>query len=402
MDHISDTEISDTESMDKRKTAHAAAVMHTAAAAVTGFLHKNIVLCCAVLGAAVTSFFVPPDREYLDYFDYKTLSCLFTTLAVICALRNIRFFTILARAIVRRAKNARLCVLTLVYITFIGSMLLANDMALLTFLPLGYFALTATNKEKYMAFTFIMQNIAANLGGMLTPFGNPQNLYLYSRFAIPTSEFMGIMLFPFCLSIAAVTALVLIVVRPEPLSVPEEHYPLNKPRAMVYTVLFLLAIASVFRVVPYLISLGIIFVCLLFLDRRALLKVDYALLLTFTAFFIFSGNMARIPAVREILSALLMKNTMLVSALSCQLISNVPTAILLSSFTADYRGLLLGVNIGGVGTLISSLASLITFRQYATVAPEKTKSYLLLFALINFFFLALLLSAESLYLRIFG
>ena len=153
-------------------------------------MRKNIVLCIAACAAIVTSCMVKPDAQYATYFDFKTLTCLFCVLAVVCALRNIRFFYTLAKAIIRKFKNAKLTLLMLVYITFIGSMLIANDMALLTFLPLGYFVLHTTGKEKYMAFTFIMQNIAANLGGMLTPFGNPQNLYLYSKFNIPDLEFL--------------------------------------------------------------------------------------------------------------------------------------------------------------------------------------------------------------------
>ena len=149
---------------------------------VTGIVKKNVVMMVAMVAAIVTCFFVPPDSAYLDYFDVKTLTCLFCVLAVVCALKNINFFYILAKKIVRVFKNARMSILALVYITFIGSMLIANDMALLTFLPLGLFVLNSTGKGKYMAFTFIMQNIAANLGGMLTPFGNPQNLYLYTAF----------------------------------------------------------------------------------------------------------------------------------------------------------------------------------------------------------------------------
>ena len=152
---------------------------------IKDFIKKNIVMVIALFAAIVTSVIIVPDAQYIGYFDFKTLACLFCVLAVVCALKNIYFFYTLARKIVRFFKNAKMAVLALVYITFIGSMLIANDMALLTFLPLGYFVLSTTGKEKYMAFTFIMQNIAANLGGMLTPFGNPQNLYLYSSYSIP-------------------------------------------------------------------------------------------------------------------------------------------------------------------------------------------------------------------------
>ena len=354
------------------------------------FLKKNIVMFIALFAAILTSFFVPFDKEYIDYFDFKTLTCLFCVLAVVCALKNIRFFYALAHEIVELFKNSRMAILALVYITFIGSMLIANDMALLTFLPLGYIVLHATGKEKYMAFTFIMQNIAANLGGMLTPFGNPQNLYLYSKFDIPTLEFMGIMALPFVLSILLITICCLVFVKKEQLVVPEEKIILPKARTIIYLLLFIFSIVIVFRVIPYWTGLIVIPIVLLFMDKDALKQVDYPLLLTFVFFFVFSGNMSRIDGVRNLFNNLLEKNTLLFSILSCQVISNVPSAILLSQFTTNYEALLIGVNIGGVGTLISSLASLITFREYVHHYHHKTKYYIGMFSLFNFAFLIIL------------
>ena len=344
----------------------------------------------AFAAALITCFFVPPDKAYLDYFDVKTLTCLFCVLAVVCALKNINFFYVLAKQLVRLFRNARMSILALVYITFIGSMLIANDMALLTFLPLGMFVLTTTGKGKYMAFTFIMQNIAANLGGMLTPFGNPQNLYLYTKFQIPNLEFMQIMAAPFGLAILLITLCCIIFVKPEPLMLKEEKLSLPLGRSILYLALFLLAIAIVFRGIPYWIGLIVIPAVLLFVDRKALKMVDYPLLFTFVFFFVFSGNMARIDVVRQLFSWLLEKNTLLFSVASCQVISNVPSAILLSQFTENYRQLLLGVNIGGVGTLIASLASLITFREYTKQNKGKTGYYVLLFSAFNFAFLIIL------------
>lgn len=354
------------------------------------FVKSNTVMVVALAAAAVTSVIVPVDAAYMGYFDYKTLACLFCVLAVVCALKDIQFFYILAQRIVQCFRNARLSVLALVYITFIGSMLIANDMALLTFLPLGYFVLTTTGKEKYMAFTFIMQNIAANLGGMLTPFGNPQNLYLYTKFQIPNLEFMGIMLLPFMLAVALITACCLIFVKAEPLEIADTPVKLPVRRTALYLGLFALSIAIVFRGVPYWIGLAVIPAVLFFADRKALKMVDYPLLLTFVFFFIFAGNMARIGAVRQLLSGLLEKNTLLFSVVSCQFISNVPSAILLSQFTGNYADLLVGVNIGGTGTLIASLASLITFTEYTKHNPEKTGYYVKLFTAFNFGFLIIL------------
>ena len=354
-------------------------------------LIKNNAVCfIAFLAALITCFFVPPDKEYFGYFDFRTLTCLFSVLAVVMALKNVRFFYTIAKKIVRKFKNAKMAVLALVYVTFIGSMLIANDMALITFLPLGFLVLHTTGKRKYMAFTFIMQNIAANLGGMLTPFGNPQNLYLYSKFEINELEFLGIMLPPFLLAISLITVACLIFVKAEPLEIDDTYNDTHKGRIAIYLVLFALAIIIVFRVVPYIIGLIVIVPALLILDRKALRSVDYGLLLTFVFFFIFSGNLARIDVVREFFSSLLERNTLIVSALSCQFISNVPSAILLSQFTDNYKALLYGVNIGGTGTLIASLASLITFREYTHNEPGKTLSYILKFSAFNFAFLIIL------------
>ena len=364
------------------------------ASPILGFIKKNVVLCVALTAAVITSVIVPPDAKYIDYFDLRTLTCLFCVLAVVCALKNINFFYFLAGEIVKRFKNIRFSVLALVYITFIGSMLIANDMALLTFLPLGYFVLSTTSNEKYMAFTFIMQNIAANLGGMLTPFGNPQNLYLYSRFEIPTGEFMSIMLLPFAISVALITLSCIVFVKSEPLVLKSEAKTPDKKKAILYGILFALAIAIVFRGIPYWIGLLVIPPVLLFVDRKALKMVDYPLLFTFVAFFIFSGNVSRISAVRGIFEYLMEKSTLIFSVLSCQVISNVPSAILLSNFTDNYPALLVGVNIGGAGTLIASLASLITFKEYTSHNRGKALKYLGVFTVLNVLFLVIL-TAEA-------
>lgn len=241
-----------------------------------------------------------------------------------------------------------------------------------------------------MAFTFIMQNIAANLGGMLTPFGNPQNLYLYTKFEIPNLEFMGIMAPPFVLSVLLITICCIVFVKPEPLLVEDEKDLLPPGRTTLYLLLFALSIAIVFRGIPYWVGLIVIPIVLFIADRKALKMVDYPLLFTFVFFFIFSGNMARIEPIRVFMSMLLDKSTLLFSVLSCQFISNVPSAILLSQFTANYPDLLVGVNIGGTGTLIASLASLITFREYTKHNPGKTGYYVKMFSAFNFGFLAIL------------
>ena len=358
------------------------------------FFKKNTVFCIAFAVALISCFFVHPDKEYIKYIDFKTIACLFSTLAVVCALRNIMFFTILSRKIVKAVGSLRLLAIALVVITFVGSMLIANDMALITFLPLGYLALSVTNNEKYSAYIFILQNISANLGGMVTPFGNPQNLYLYSYFDIPTGEFTLVMLPPFILAVLMLI-LCCLPLKNEKLKVDEEiKKPLARGKTAVYLVLFLMSILAVFRVLPYVYVTVIVALIIFILDKDALKAVDYPLILTFVLFFIFSGNVSRIGAVEKVVSALLRKSTLLVSVLSCQFISNVPSAILLSKFTENYKELLLGVNIGGTGTLIASLASLITFSEYVKIYPDKKKHYLLLFVLLNLLFLIVLTTAS--------
>ncbi len=362
---------------------------------IKAFVKKNVVACVAAVAALITSFIILPDGEYIGYFDFKTLTCLFCTLAVVCAFKNIYLFEITAKKIVSLFHTARSAVIAIVYITFIGSMILANDMALITFLPLGYFVLSSTNNKRYMALTFTMQNIAANLGGMITPFGNPQNLYLYSYYNISNSEFVGIMALPFIISIVLITACCFLVGNEELILKEATNQKLNVWKTVIYSALFVFSIMIVFNVIPYYWGLIVVVPALLILDRKCLAKVDYGLLFTFCAFFVFAGNMARIPSVSGFLQWLISKNTLLYGVLSCQFISNVPSAILLSKFTQNYQELLVAVNIGGAGTLVASLASLITFREYSKHAPHQIGTYVKLFSAFNFGILIILLIAMS-------
>lgn len=363
---------------------------------VKGILKSRIVLIVALVAAAVTCFFVPPDGGYADYFDLDTLSCLFCTLAVVSALKRRCFFEWLATGIVTAFGNMRRVTFALVFVTYFGSMIMANDMALITFLPLGWLVLSSCGKTKYTAFVFVMQNVAANLGGMLTPFGNPQNLYLYSFFEIDAGEFFAIMAIPFAVAFVLIAGTCL-VVKPEPIRL--ETHPEPAPpvwRMIVYFVLFALSVMIVFRVFPYYVGLIVVTVALAILEPKCFLRVDYGLLLTFCAFFVFSGNLARIPAVRDLLASVVAMSPLLVGTATCQVISNVPSAVLLSRFTTDYRHLLIAVNIGGLGTPVSSLASLITLGEYRKREPGKTLRYLGLFSLINFSYLAVLIGSSYL------
>ncbi len=356
---------------------------------------KQPVLCVATLAMLVTCAMVPVDAEYLEYFNLRTLATLFCTLAVVSAFKHIHAFEILSKSIVQRFSDLRSAVIALVFITFFGSMILANDMALLTFLPLGYFVLESTDNRQAMAFTFIMQNIAANLGGMLTPFGNPQNLFLYAYYQIPTMEFVQIMLPSFLMATLMILAICFFV-KKTPLELKKDSgYELDKNRTMIYAALFVFSLMIVFRVIPYALGTLVVVAALFLLDKDALKEVDYALLLTFCVFFVFSGNAARIPVVNELFSTLLPKNTLLFGILSCQCISNVPSAVLLSHFTMDYASLLPAVNIGGLGTPIASLASLITLTEFKKRQPEKVGKYLLMFTGLNVAFIIVLYITQT-------
>lgn len=347
---------------------------------------NNVVTIIAFVLALVTTFFVPIDKEYLHYIDYKTISCLFLISCIISAFKDINFFYAVARHIIIRFNTLRKSYVALITITFIGSMIIANDMALLTFLPLGYLVLKETNNEDKEAFVFIMQNVAANLGGMLTPFGNPQNLYIYTKYNIDNIEFMKIMCVPFIVAIILLYLSALFI-GSEKLVLSHQDIKTSPIKEKVYILLFILAIFVVFRHVPLIVGLIVISIIVLLLDRNAFKLVDYSLLLTFVFFFIFSSNLARIEAINSFFSKLLSRNVYFTTLFCCQFMSNVPTSILLSKFTDAFIPLLYGVNIGGLGTLIASLASLITFRNYVALNPKKVWSYLALFTFINLIFI---------------
>lgn len=358
---------------------------------------KQPVLCIAIVAMLITCIFVHPDREYIGYFDFKTLACLFCTLEVVCGFARIHTFELAAEKIVKSLNNTRNVVTGVVFITYVGSMLLANDMALLTFLPLGYFVLETTNKRKYMAYTFVLQNIAANLGGMITPFGNPQNLYLYSYYKIPTWEFVKIMSLPFAVALLLIIICCVLVPK-EPMELTGQgNYQFHGPKTAIYSILFAISILAVLRVLPYEYCTAIVTIGMLLVDWRSLLDVNYPLLATFMVFFVFSGNMARITVVQDLFSVIIPGRVLILGLLCCQCFSNVPTAVMLSHFTLDYANLLVAVNVGGLGTPIASLASLITLSEYRRRDKKNMKKYILTFGALNVLFLVILAAVQILW-----
>ena len=358
---------------------------------IVAFVKKEVVLSIAFVAMVITIFFVPIDKEYLGYFEYKTLVALFCMLAVVAGLKNTNIFELVSKKLIGLFKTRRAVIYCLIYGTFFFDMIVANDMSLITFLPLTYIVLHSTNNDKYLAITFILQTIAANMGGMITPYGNPQNLYLYSYYNIPTLEFFGVLLIQ-AITVAVLLFIACLFIKNEPLTLKnEEKFEIKKKELIIYAILFVFVILSIFRVVPHLITLAIVVLTVLIVDRQRFKHVDYALLATFCVFFVFSGNIARIPAIKELISNIVAENTLIAGIVSCQFISNVPTAIFLSKFTENYSDLLVSVNIGSLGIIISSLASLITLKEYLKHQPKGLKKYMVKFTLVNTAFLAVLI-----------
>lgn len=387
-------------------------------------LRRHWMLAAAAFVALVSMFLVPPDEEYLGYFDWKTIGCLFCVLAVASALRSAGVFDWAARAAIARFASSRTLTMTLVLVTAAFSMAFTNDVALVIMLPLSVATLVESGQPRLVPAVFALQALAANLCGMVTPFGNPQNIYLYSYFHVELGEFLMTMAMPFLLSVAGIIFATWFMTRrgtaeddgvsmqsqqgtsgEDVLAPATSTAMLDRRRLIVYVPLFAIALLAVFRVIPFGIAVIIVIVTLFVLDRDALLKVDYPLLATFLCFFVFAGNKARIPALAQMLQPVMGQWGLLTSALTSQVISNVPAAVLLSHFTDAWQPLLIGVNIGGSGTFVGSLASLIAIRHFAiarTMIPRlrepdapDTASFLRLFGIVNgVFFVALLVICQ--------
>ena len=357
-------------------------------------IKKNVVLAVACVAALITCFFVPIDKQYLDYFEEKTLMSLFSILAVVSGLKRTNIFEIISRKMISFFHTERNVILSLIFGTFVFDLIVANDMSLITFLPLTFIVLNTTNNRKYMMFTFIMQTIAANMAGMITPHGNPQNLFLYSYFNIPTAEFVKILLPQFIITALLLFVITTIRIPKKKLEMEnKDHVEVNKPNVIVYAVLFALTIASIFRVIPHIIPFVTVAAVVIFYDRKTFPDIDFGLLLTFCMFFVFSGNMARIPQIQTLFSDMVNRNTLLAGIVSCQFISNVPTAIFLSRFTNKYGELVAAVNLGSLGIMISSLASLITLKEFQKHEQGKFLKYLGMYTLINTLFFIVLLAS---------
>lgn len=361
-------------------------------------IKEETVFCISFFFALLSMLAVKPDGAYAGYIDLRTLCLLFSLMAVTAGFQKCGIFRILAEKLLGAQNHMRGLVLVLVLLPFFSSMVITNDVALLTFVPFTILVLHIIKQDKYTSPVIVLQTIAANLGSMATPPGNPQNLYLCSRYDLGMGNFFLTML-PFAALSLALLLICIFFVRREPIRVYfKESSPLEQPRLLaVFAVLFLMCLLTIFHVLPYQALTLCVLVCLLLFSRDLFRNVDYFLLATFVCFFIFSGNLGRMESVRTFLSALMEKNGMLTAVLSSQIISNVPAAVLLSSFTDNWKALLLGTNLGGLGTPIASLASLISLKFYLKTEQADLKSYLMLFLLLNTVGLLLLLAVSCIF-----
>lgn len=360
--------------------------------AVVKWCRQEAVLCVAVLCALLSMPAVPPDVDYLGYVDLRVLCMLFCLMAVVQGFQYCGAFGVLAQRLLSGRRQLRLLMLGLVLLPFFSSMLVTNDVSLITFVPFTVLVLGLLGRQDLLAWTVVLQTLAANLGSMATPVGNPQNLFLYSRYGLSPGAFFSAVLPPALLSFLGLAAAALFTGH-ETIEVKFcAQARLSHPRLLfVYLVLFLLCLLSVFRVLHYAALTALVLLCLLAFSKKLLFRVDYGLLFTFVCFFVFAGNMGRIPAVRNFLTGLMKSSALISSVLTSQLISNVPAAVLLSGFTGQWRALLLGVNLGGLGTPIASLASLISLKLYLKTPDARPLRYLALFTLANVAGLCLLL-----------
>lgn len=367
---------------------------------ITSTIKNNPILCISGLLALISCFFVLPDLQYLDYINVRVLAILFSLMLIVAALGHIGTFDVLTNKLLGKVKTYRGISLLMSLLAFFLSMFLTNDVSLVTLVPFAIMVLAPFGENKKLMFTLIIMTVAANLGSMLTPIGNPQNLYLYDNYKIALPEFLLLMLPYSALSLALIVALTFILIKGSdklPSLNKTEGKKLSAFKLVIYFALFVLNILTVVGYVHFLISLGVTVVAMLIMDRKSFKKADYNLLVTFVFFFILIGNIGRIDAITGALSGLVSSYPVPAAILSSQIISNVPAAMLLSAFTEDGKSLVIGTNLGGLGTLIASMASLITYRFHAKFSKEqkekmggKQDNYILNFTIINVVMLVIL------------
>lgn len=365
---------------------------------IKNFILKETVLSVSLVLAVLSSFIIFPDKKYIDYIDWHTLLLLFSLMAVMAGFQDLGVFRRIGNSLLSKITNTRQMMIILIFLPFLFSMLITNDVALITFVPFAIIVLRMSKQEKLLLPLVVMQTIAANLGSMLTPMGNPQNLYLYAQSKMSFTDFVLLML-PYTVISAICLLLCILFIKKENIQLSSNqdnnHTTLDIKMLTAYLVGFILCLLCVAKLLTPIIPAVIIFIFLLICNKEILKKVDYALLGTFICFFIFIGNMGRISAFCTFLNTILNGHEKIVAVLSSQIISNVPAALLLSGFSQKWNALIIGTNLGGLGTLIASMASLISYKQIAGQYPKLTGKYFKLFTIANIIMLIILLIADK-------
>lgn len=360
----------------------------------------DIVLAVAWILAVISAFFVHPSVKYVNYIDFRSLGILWGLMVIIQGLRYHNIFEKIAQYLLEKVSKQWQLVMVLVFMCFLGSMLITNDVALITFVPFSIMILKSCNKEKIMIPVIVLQTIAANLGSMLTPIGNPQNLYMYGLTKMNFVSFVKILL-PYSVvsTVLIIIAIFVFTYDKEELDTSITDFEIgensSKYKIIMYSVLFLIAISSVLRMIPWYVFVVVVLLCVGFFERKILFKADYILLLTFVGFFIFTGNMGKLEIVRSLLESVLKSHEFAVGIVTSQFISNVPATLMLSGFAKNYRQLLIGVNVGGLGTLIASMASLISYKAYVKEYRQGGGEFIKIFTLFNVVFLIALVGVNA-------
>lgn len=355
------------------------------------FVKKETILCISLLLAVISAFFVHPDNKYMNYVDWHTLMLLFSLMAVMAGLQQLGVFRKIGIMLLSYTKNTRQLALILVFLPFFFSMLITNDVALITFVPFAIIVLKLADRKNMLVPIVILQTVAANLGSMLTPMGNPQNLYLYSQSKMSLAAFLKLT-FPYTVAAAVCLLIIILFFKKKSIDMIDMENDSNISRLLLfmYLILFSLCILCVLDIIDVKAVTAIIIIFLLIFERKIFTSIDYSLLGTFIGFFIFIGNMGRLPQFHNFIENLIIGNEVPVSIFSSQVLSNVPSALLLSGFTDNWNALIVGANLGGLGTLIASMASLISYKQIARNYPDKRTSYLIWFTIINIIMLFVL------------
>lgn len=366
---------------------------------VVSFIKKETVLLAAWVLALISAFFVTPSRAYLGYIDFRSLGILWSLMVIMQGLKQNGVFSFVGTRLLAKTRKVWQLSAVLIFLCFFCSMFITNDVALITFVPFAVMMLQSCKKEELMIPVIVLQTVAANLGSMLTPIGNPQNLYLFGISQMGVGEFVRFML-PYTImsGVLLIVCICFLKGKSDPVdaAISEKELLTNErgrvEKACVYTGLFVLSLFVVGRVLDYRYMVAIVFVVVFFMEKKTIFHVDYSLLLTFVGFFIFTGNVGKIQTVSNLLQQVIQGREVVLGVLISQCISNVPATLLLSGFTEEYKKLLLGVNIGGLGTLIASMASLISYKIFANTCNKEKGRYFIHFTMINIVFLIVLLA----------